>query len=455
MNGCAKILAARLLDGNHVRSKTRRRLQSKSMVPVWSANRIRSIVFACLSLALLALYGFALCGPLKMCGDAPGYVELAAFLHNGTPARTIAAPGYPYYFPHGYPNLLIGLNWLGLAIPPAIIGVNLACLAIGFWATRSLLARAFGLSPDAIWGILLLTAASSVVFQFASSAVSELPFLAAACTAVVCVDRTGGNGRSWLFLTGGVLLCALAISLRTVGIALIPAVIWAVLRLPAVKGVVASPRRFWLAIPALLLIGFGVWFAGGSHYVSVTTADGFARFKFAPDGYWLTAIGRKITHIGELFSNQRATDFPLLYRDEFVLLGALCLVVCGLGWWSRRGRFGPLDAYVATYFLMIAAYPFWQLRLWLPIVPFLFGLAWLGLRYVFRGGRRTRTIGLRLAELYVIAFVLLGCSFAYRFTTSSVYPDVDDAIKTNRTADSYLELLKRPPGPSTDDGNRD
>jgi hypothetical protein len=424
------------------------------MVPAFSANRARLILFGCLGIALLALYGFALCGPLKMCGDAPGYVELAAFLLHGTPARTIAAPGYPYYFPHGYPYVLIGLNGLGLANPPAIIGVNLACLAIGLWATRSLLLRSFELSADAAWGVLLLTAGSSVFFQFASSAVSELPYFAAACMAVVCLERTSRDGRSWLFLLGGVLLCAVAISLRTAGIALIPAVIWAALRLPAVRRVSASPRWFWPAIPALILIGLGIWYGAGSHYVSVTAADGFARFKFAPEGYWLTAIGRKLAHIGELFSNQRATDFPVLYRDEFVLLGVLCLVICGVGWWSRRGRFGPLDAYVATYFLMIAAYPFWQLRLWLPIVPFLFGLAFLGLQLLFKGAGRSRTVGIRLADIYVVAFVMLGSFFAFRFTTSTVYPDVDDAIKTNRTADSYLEVLKGPRGESTENAIR-
>ncbi len=418
------------------------------MVPAWPANRARSVLFGCLGIALLALYGFALCGPLKMCGDAPGYVELAAFIRHGTPARTIAAPGYPYYFPHGYPYLLIGLNALGLADPPAIIGLNLVCLLVGLWATRSLLLRSFGLSADAAWGILLLTAGSSVFFQFASSAVSEMPFFAAACTAIVCLERTSRDGRSWLFLLGSVLLCAVAISLRTAGIALIPAVIWAALRLPAMRRVSASPRWFLLAIPALILIGLGIWYGAGSHYVSVTAADGFARFKFAPEGYWLTAIGRKLAHIGELFSNQRATDFPVLYRDEFVLLGVLCLVICGVGSWSRRGRFGPLDAYVSTYFVMIAAYPFWQLRLWLPIVPFLFGLAFLGVQLLFKGAGRSRTVGIRLADIYVVAFVMLGSFFAFRFTTSAVYPDVDDAIKTNRTADSYLEVLKGPRGES-------
>jgi len=420
------------------------------MFSAFSANRARLMLFGCLGIALLALYGFALCGPLKMCGDAPGYVELAAFILHGTPAGTIAAPGYPYYFPHGYPYILIGLNALGLADAPAIIGLNLVCLAVGLWATRLLLVRSFGLSVDAAWGILLLTAGSSVFFQFASSAVSEMPFFAAACTTLVCLERTSRDGRAWLFLLGGVLLCVVAISLRTVGIALIPAVVWAAIRMPAVRRVSASPRWFWLAILALLLIGLGVWHGAGSHYVSVTAADGFARFKFAPDDYWLTAIGRKVSHIGELFSNQRATDFPVLYRDEFVLLGLLCLTACGVGGWSRRGRFGPLDAYVATYFLIIAAYPFWQLRLWLPIVPFLFGLAFLGLQFLFRGAGRLRTVGIRLAEVYLVAFVTLGCFFAFRFTTSSVYPDVDDAIKTNRTADSYLEVLKGPRGESTE-----
>jgi hypothetical protein len=410
------------------------------------ALRLRSILLGCLAFAVVAVYCRALCGPLKMCGDAPGYVELAAFLLHGTPARTIAAPGYPHYFPHGYPYLLIGLNAVGLANAPGIIGLNLICLAIGLWATRWLFLREFDLSREAAFAVLLLSAASSVFVQFASSAVSEMPFFAAATASVVCLERSARGGRGWRDWLFGILLCGVAIYIRTAGVALIPAVVWATIRLPAIKRPLASPRRIWLAIPALLLGGLGVWSVAGSHYVSVTTADGFARFKYAPEGYWMTAVARKVSHIGEMFSNQRATDYPLRYRDEFVLLGALCLIVCGLGWWSRRRRFGPVDAYVATYFVMIAAYPFWQLRLWLPIVPFLFAFALLGGRQFVARSSRLRLPGVRLATAYVVAFVLLGCFISWRFTTSAVYPDVDDAINTNRRAEDYLTLLKGPPG---------
>jgi hypothetical protein len=406
--------------------------------------RYRSILFGCLAAAVVAVYGRALCGPLKMCGDAPGYVELAAFLLHGTPARTIAAPGYPYYFPHGYPYLLIGLNALGLANAPGILGLNLVCLAIGLWATWWLLLRTFGLTPEAAFAIVLLTAASSVFFQFASSADPEMPFFAAECAALVCFERVGRSGRPGIPFLAGVLLCGVAISIRTAGIALIPAAIWGAARLPVTKRAIVSRRWLLLAIPALLLAGLGLWLIAGSHYVSVTTANGFARFKYAPEGYWLTAVARKLAHIGELFANQRATDFPLLFRDEFVLLGVVCLGTCGLGWWARRGRVGPVDAFVTTYFLMIAAYPFWQLRLWLPIVPFVFALAFLGLEGLFTRAAGWRSFGPWLAVGYVLAFVLLGCFYSWRFTTAGVYADVDDGIKMNLRAEPYLVLLRGP-----------
>jgi hypothetical protein len=60
-----------------------------------------------------------------------------------------------------------------------------------------------------------------------------------------------------------------------------------------------------------------------------------------------------------------------------------------------------------------------------------------------------RVVGIRLAGVYVVAFVVLGCLFSWRFTTSAVYPDVDDAIKTDRRAESYLALLKGPHGESS------
>lgn len=73
--------------------------------------RARTVWF--LAGCLLASYIYAVCGPLKMAGDSPGYIELAAYLQHGTLPKKIAAPGYPYYFPRGYPWILVGLNLLG------------------------------------------------------------------------------------------------------------------------------------------------------------------------------------------------------------------------------------------------------------------------------------------------------------------------------------------------------
>jgi hypothetical protein len=59
-----------------------------------------------------------------------------------------------------------------------------------------------------------------------------------------------------------------------------------------------------------------------------------------------------------------------------------------------------------------------------------------------------------VAEIYVVAFVALGCLFAFRFTTATVYPDVDDAIKTDRRAGGYLALLNGPRAESSESAVR-
>jgi hypothetical protein len=403
---------------------------------------MKNIFLALATVVAVTVYGFATCGPLKMCGDAPGYLELAAYIVHGTPARTIAATGYPYYFPHGYPLALITLNAIGTANASSIIRLNIACLVIGLWASRSLMIRQLMIPAMAANFILALAAASTVVFQMTLSAAPEMAFLAMSLASLACLCRSSRAG-AWPFLLIGCVGCCCAVFIRTAGIALAPAAIWAAFVQPDVRRILSRVGLVPLAITASMLAYVAVSFVIHNPYASNVSAAGFARFKFAPDGYWLAAVAAKVSHFGEIATNLRASDFPRAYSGEFVLLGALVLAACGAGFWSQRHALGPLHVYLAAYFLMVAAYPYWQQRLWVPVIPFIFGLGYCGLqRIIAVFPPKAFPWFERAGLLYAAVFVISGCIWAVRFTNASVYADVDDGIKTGRPAAPYLAALR-------------
>jgi hypothetical protein len=403
----------------------------------FAMKRVQAVVLLILGACVAGVYLAALCGPLKMAGDSPGYVELAAYLLHGTPPRTIAAPGYPYYFPHGYPWILIGLNAIGMANGPGIIGLNMLFGGVGLYFSWKLLAGQFGLSVLAALAVVSMTAAASCFFQSTCCPVSEMAYFAFSTGAVCCLERSRDKTGEWPFLLLGCSLVAASIFIRTVGVALVPAAIFAVFTQPLFKRWLTPARLANLAIVVGVVVCFAVSYLSDAHYVSATVPDRLAQLRGNGIG---RVVFAKVSHVGEILTNQRAADYPLNYRAEFVLVGLIAIGLCAVALWSRCRRLGALDVYLIAYAGVVALYPFWQLRLWVPVLPFL--LAYLLFGWCTLWGDTANAAQSRAGIAYCAAFVLVGCLCAINFTRSTVYQDVDDGIRTARAAAPHLQALR-------------
>jgi hypothetical protein len=207
-----------------------------------------------------------------------------------------------------------------------------------------------------------------------------------------------------------VVACAAAVSIRAAGIALTPALLWALLTHPFAKRVGWRRILAIIAFPAAIGVWFGVARISRSEYVADILTS-----RYSSGTAW-DVIGlqqlTKVSAFGELFTNLRAENFRTVYRGEFVLGGLICLAIILGGFGTRVRRFGSLDVYLMSYAAIIFIYPYFSYgssrRFWFPVLPFVFGLAYLAVdRLREKSPRLRRWAGPALA-IYVSAFVLFG-----------------------------------------------
>jgi len=366
-----------------------------------------------LAAAVLGVYTYASRGPLHFSTDAMDYFRQAGNIAHGRPL-------YATQQPAGYPFMLACLYFFGCPMVRGVVTLNLIALTIACACSWQLLRSVFALSVGEAVCVQLVTLASRPCVGFATAAMSEVPFFAASMTALVCLERSCTR-RSWGWLAAGCAFAALSIELRTAGWALSAAVL------------VALCRRFNLritkrgAIIAVLVSSVPLAAVlSHSKYVCEVAYGQYAGFG-SPANAAVDLIERKMKVVGEIVANYAAKDVPLIYREEFTLLGAAVCLVFAIGAWTLRKNWSPTTAYLTLYSAVIWAFPFWDDRFWLPVMPLLIAVAFFGLRAIGEMAPQAARNARPLAWCYLVAFVLLGCRYSAEYA-SFQDPRVDKAI---------------------------
>ncbi len=397
---------------------------------------------------VIVAYSYAASGPLRAItstvSDTTGYIGLTAWILDGRPADMHEVPWRCREFPAGYPATIAALFKFGLATPGGLLALNFISLAIGLWASWILLRRVWQMSVDATWSVLLLVAASTVCGELAVSIASEMLFFAASLAALLLAAHYGRreSGRSEkpdpvqrsqaerceapsfsiqpppdvplrpLPIALSVVACAAAVSIRAAGIALIPALLWALLTHPLLKRVGWRRILAIVAFPAAIGLWVGVARISRSEYVADILAS-----RYSSGTAWDVIALQQLTKVsafGEFFTNLRAEDFRTAYRGEFVLVGLICLAIILGGFGTRVRRLSSLDVYLVSYAAIIFIYPFFSYgssrRFWFPVLPFVFGLAYLAIDRLREKSPRLRRWANPALAIYVSAFVLFGCA---------------------------------------------
>jgi hypothetical protein len=313
--------------------------------------------------------------------------------------------------------------------------LNLISLATGLWATGRLLRRSFMIPTLVAAWILLLTAASSICCDLAVAFAAEMVFFAASMLTLLALERAM---KSWPFIFVGLLGCGVSIAIRAAGLALIPALLWAVVRQPIFQRAINRRRLAFAAIPTAALAWIGLTLIMRSGYVAGVIGSRYSLQTAAWDVILAEQMS-KIGTVGELFTNLHAEDFRAVYRGEFALLGLVCVALLVAAIWSRRTNLSASHIYVLAYSAMLAVYPFFysaaSRRFWFPILPLLFGLTYLGVHQLCEKTPRLKSWTRIAAPIGLTAYVLWGCMLSFQIARQNRETD-----KTAARALATLEL---------------
>lgn len=337
--------------------------------------------------------------------------------------------GQETVFPPGYPALLAILLRLGLAHPWVIVGLNLVFLAVGLFAAYSLLIRQFFADKVVVLMICSLFLLSYVVIKHFPIPLTDAPFFCCSmcCLTVMSQATSMESNRRFVILTGAAwLLTMAAITVRRVGIALVPPLLFMIASSPQFKLLLKHlSRRAKLIIGAFfVVVGVGTMrvvakTSSLSDFVSVARKSKLSTLI-------LQILLYRLSEFGELLGNLPMTKLPAKLHIMVPWMGLLLLLLILLGLGTKRRNISPTEVFLVCYMGIMFAWPYNDARFWLPVIPLLIAYSVLAVKNL--------RVPKAVITIYCVTFAIVGfgvIAYSTRITfAGSKFPD--------RYGDGYL-----------------
>lgn len=360
-------------------------------------SRARTSWLWAAALAVAVLYLLQLPSPLRLWQDGIDNLVVAESLLDGQ--------GLPQDWgsnPPGYPAMVVALSSVGLADAPGLMFLNLVCVAAGLWAGYWLCRRVFGCGRPAAVVTVFFTALSWVVIKHATLAASDAPYFGVALLTLVALSRAEDRPTAGAWATAAA-LGVWAVLIRTVGMTLVPAFLWAwwtgIVRCR--RGASPTTAARWMAtvgVAAVVIVT--VYSVAKTVYLTKTLPSAY------PHGYWhgfVEGLGFRVNELGELFLNVPRSKAPAPAQGLYPVAGTMALLGLVLAVWRRWRELRAVDLYVGAYLFVLLIWPFSDARFWLPVIP----LVGAGLAALLQDAVRGRRV-MALARAYGAAFTVAG-----------------------------------------------
>ena len=337
--------------------------------------------------------------------------------------------GQKTVFPPGYPALLAMLLRLGLAHPWVIVCLNTIFLSVGLFAAYSLLIRQFFADKTVVLMICSFFLLSYVVIKHFPIPLTDVPFFCCCMCCLAVINQVTSMDSNWRFvlLTGAAWLLALAaITVRRVGVALVPPLVFVIVSSPQFKSLL---KHFSRRTKVIISVFFAVVGVGTLCVVAKTSSlsDFFSvakKSKISP--LILQILSYRLTEFGELLGNLPLTKLPVKLHIIVPWTGLLLFLLILLGLATKRKKISPTEVFLVCYMGVLFAWPYYDARFWLPVIPLLIAYSVLAVK------------NLRLPKavimIYCVVFAILGfgvIAYSTRITfAGSKFPD--------RYGDGYL-----------------
>jgi hypothetical protein len=370
--------------------------------------------------------------PLRMNTDAIAYLSIAASFNDG---HGLTWHGYRSHFPAGYPLIVALLERMGCGTSAGLVAFNLASLAVaaacGVWLAR----RWVGLPPPLSILVAALFLLANGPIRYALIPGSDMPFTALAMVSLVLFTEAE-NGqmprrRRWLLWNGAVIVSILAIGIRLVGVALLPAALWSMMAVLRVRG---SPVRLLPVVGVVVLCVLG-WLVSRTAYFH----EGVALLD---QHGWATQL---ILNLRQRFAESAVLLFSLRdyannpWHPALVAIGAPCFAIIVLLLATRWRGITAVDVYLAAYLVLLILWPYpADVRFWLPVQLPVYALIAHALVNVNHASVRW------ISALWMLAFATLGTIALARTTAVSYSGDRFDALYDQRYfRDTYRAAASR------------
>ena len=378
-------------------------------------------------LLLLAIcFVLQIFSPLRLNTDA---IVLLSMADSAAHGGGFLDSGQKTVFPPGYPELLALLLRLGLAHPWVIVCLNTVFLLVGLFAAYSLLIRQFFADKAVVLMICSFFLLSYVVIKHFPIPLTDVPFFCCCMCCLAVMSQAISMDSNWRFvlLTGTAWLLALAaITVRRVGVALVPPLVFVVVSSPQFRSFLKHFSRRTKVIIGVFLAAVGV---GTLRVVAKTSSlsDFFSVAKKSKiSTLILQILSYRLTEFGELLGNLPLTKLPVKLHVIVPWMGLLLFLLVLWGLATKRKKISPTEVFLVCYMGVLFAWPYYDARFWLPVIPLLIAYSVLAVKNL----RFPKAV----IVIYCIAFAIVGfgvIAYSTRITfAGSRFPD--------RYGDGYL-----------------
>jgi hypothetical protein len=405
-------------------------------------------------LAIATIYLLQIYSPLRLVNDGVVYLSLATSAVDG---HGFIYHGAPEQYPLGYPALIYLLVKMGLGHAWAFNALNCLFLGLAIVAAYHILRASLAMTREKALRLCAMTMLSFIVVKHVTQMVSDTVFFGASMSclwALVWAEQAEQTRRRHVRCALAFGLAVFATSVRAIGIALLPAIVFVALGgAPALQRWAEKLRQRRRAaviatLGLLLLAVVGVFVITRTQY-----------FHMALSSYRARGVSRSVTKAlefqlgewGEFLANLPQAKLPAPLQPFIFLVGLMAMALAAAGIWKRRRNLGALEVYLFGYLLTLLAAPWQDARYLLPVIPLLLGY----LAVFTEDLPKHRFVRFALAT-YVVYFFLLGIAalvYSTRITFSGrSFPDLygDGTIRA-----TYRAAYREPSDPAAGQVNPD
>lgn len=395
--------------------------------------RYRSVRILLLSLAIcFALQVFS---PLRLNNDSLVLLSMGdSAAHGGG----FLNGGQKAVFPLGYPALLAVLLKVGFAHPWIIVSLNMVFLSVGLLAVYSVLSREFFEDTTLVLMICSFFLLSYVVIKHSTIPLTDVPFFCFSMSSIAVMSRAASidsNLRFVILAATAWLLAITAITMRRVGVALVPPLFFMVVCNSQFRILL---RRLSLPIKLIYGVAFAIVCVGTIYVVKMTStlSDFIGATKQVKTSTLVSQIlFYRLTELGELLGNLPVSKMPAKLHIVVPWIGLLLFLLVVFGLATKRGKISPTEVFLICYMGILFAWPYYDARFWLPVIPLLIAYSVLGAK-MLRFPKSAVTI-------YCIIFATLGFgAIAYSTRISLAGPKFPDRYGDGTLRPTYCAAFQ-------------